>query len=200
MNTEIEAKFLHINHNKIRQKLIDAGFVCTAPMRLMFRAIIDYGDRRLQVGKPNSYIRVRNEGKKITLTYKRFDSLSVDGAKEIEVVTSSFEETVKIFTAIGLEVVSMQESKRETWKNGNCEVVLDEWPWLDTYIEIEAENESIIKDVSVELGLDFSKAVFGDVMVAYRDQYPYLDETQTIGKIPEVLFDSVLPDLLKNHN
>jgi len=83
MNTEIEAKFLHINHNKIRQKLIDAGFVCTAPMRLMFRAIIDYGDRRLQVGKPNSYIRVRNEGKKITLTYKRLIHYQLMGLKKL---------------------------------------------------------------------------------------------------------------------
>ena len=34
-------------------------------------------------------------------------------------------------------------------------------------------------------------------MVAYRDQYPYLNEAQTVGKVPEVLFDAPLPDLLK---
>ena len=200
MNTEIEVKFLHINHDDIRQKLTGLGFVCIAPMRLMRRAIIDYGDRRLQTGKPNSYIRVRDEGDKVTLTYKQFDSLSVDGAKEIEVVTSSFEDTVKIFTAVGLETVSLQESKRETWRNDSCEVLLDEWPWLDPYIEIEAASESILKNVSIKLGLEWSQAVFGDVMVAYRDQYPYLNETQTVGRIPEVLFDSQLPDLLKNHH
>ncbi len=70
-------------------------------MRLMRRAIIDYGDRRLQVGTPNSYIRVRDEGDKVTLTYKQFASLSIDGAKEVEVVTSSFEDTIKIFTQVG---------------------------------------------------------------------------------------------------
>ncbi len=197
MNTEIEVKFLHINHEEIRVRLKDAGFVCVIPMRLMRRAIIDYADRRLQVSVPNSYIRVRDEGDKVTLTYKQFASLSIDGAQEIEVVTSSFEDTVKIFTAIGLEVVSLQESKRETWKNENCEVVLDEWPWLDPYIEIEAPTESEVREVSVQLGLDWSEAKFGDVMVAYRDQYPYLNETQTVGKVPEVLFDAPLPDLLK---
>ncbi len=197
MNTEIEVKFLHINHKEIRTRLRDVGFKCVAPMRLMRRAIIDYADRRLQVGTPNSYIRVRDEGDKVTLTYKQFSSLSIDGAKEVEVVTTSFEDTVKIFTQIGLEVVSLQESKRETWINGMCEAVLDEWPWLDPYIEIEATTESEVKDVAQRLGLDWSLAKFGDVMVAYRDQYPYLNETQTVGKVPEVLFDAPLPDLLK---
>ena len=197
MNTEIEAKFLHVNHEEIRVKLKDAGFVCITPMRLMRRAIIDYADRRLQVGVPNSYIRVRDEGDKVTLTYKQFEALSIDGAKEIEVTTSSFEDTVKIFTEVGLEVVSLQESKRETWKHDTCEVVLDEWPWLDPYIEIEAATETEVRDVASKLSLDWSEAKFGDVMVAYRDQYPYLNETQTVGKVPEVLFDAPLPDLLK---
>ncbi|MBP9701875.1 MAG: class IV adenylate cyclase [Candidatus Pacebacteria bacterium] len=197
MNTEIEVKFLHTNHEEIRSRLRDAGFVCVTPMRLMRRAIIDYADRRLQTGNPNSYIRVRDEGDKVTLTYKQFASLSIDGAQEIEVVTSSFENTVKIFTATGLEVVSLQESKRETWRNDTCEVVLDEWPWLDPYIEIEATTESEVRDAASNLGLDWSMAKFGDVMVAYRDQYPYLNETQTVGKVPEVLFDAPLPDLLK---
>jgi adenylate cyclase class 2 len=97
MNPEIEAKFLRVSHEEIRHKLTAAGFICTAPMRLMRRAIIDYADRRLQTGTPNSYIRVRDEGDKVTLTYKQFDSLSVGGAREVEVETSSFADTVKIF-------------------------------------------------------------------------------------------------------
>lgn len=197
MDTEIEVKFLHINHEEIRGRLIDAGFVCSTPMRLMRRAIIDFSDRRLQTGTPNSYIRVRDEGDKVTLTYKQFMTQSIDGAKEIEVVTSSFEDTVKVFTSIGLEVASLQESKRETWQNGTSEVVLDEWPWLDPYIEIEAATEREVREIALRLSLDWSEAKFGDVMVAYRDQYPCLKETQTVGKVPEVLFDTPLPDLLK---
>ena len=197
MNTEIEAKFLHINHEEIRQKLTEMKAVCIAPIRLMRRAIIDYPDRRLQTGKPNSYIRVRDEGDKVTLTYKQFDSLSVDGAKEVEATVDSFEDVVKIFTSIGLEVVSIQESKRETWQYGNCEIVPDEWPWLDPYIEIEASTESELRELATKLNLDWTNAVFGDVMVAYRNQYPYLTESQTVGKIKEVRFDLPFPDSLK---
>lgn len=197
MNTEIEAKFLNLNHQEIRDRLNEVGAVCEAPMVLMKRAIIDYPDRRMQVGEPNSYIRVRDEGQKVTLTYKQFDSLSVDGAKEVEVIVSSFEDTVKVFKAIGLEVVSFQESKRETWRLGECEIVLDEWPWLKPYIEIEAGTESEIQTVASQLGLAWSDAVFGDVMVAYRAQYPYLNPDQTVGKVPEVRFEAPFPDLLK---
>jgi adenylate cyclase class 2 len=200
MNTEVEAKFLHIDHSLFRHKLTDIGATCLIPVRLMRRAIVDYPDRRLQIGSPNSYIRIRDEGDKVTLTYKQFDSLSVDGAREIEVTVSSFEDTINIFTAAGLEVVSFQESKRETWKFTNCEIVLDEWPWLDPYIEIEAATEVEIQEVVSKLGLNWSEAVFGDVMVAYRDQYPYLNETQTVGTIKEVRFDKQFPDSLKENS
>jgi adenylate cyclase, class 2 len=194
MKTEIEAKFLSIDKDEIRRKLLDAGAVCVTPMRLMRRAIIDYSDRRLQTGQPSGYIRVRDEGNKITLTYKQFDSLTVDGAKEIETVVDSFEDTVSLLTAIGLEVVSIQESRRETWEYENCEIMLDEWPWLNPYIEIEGADEETIRDVSSKLGLDWSDAVFGDVMVVYRHQYPYLTDKQTIGTIKEVLFESTFPE------
>ncbi len=49
----------------------------------------------------------------------------------------------------------------------------------------------------LKLLLDWSKASFGDVMVAYRDQYPYLTDKQTVGRIKEVTFDAPFPDELK---
>ena len=77
------------------------------------------------------------------------------------------------------------------------EIVLDEWPWLKPYIEIEGESEAELRTVAVQLGLDWSGAVFGDVMVAYRAQYPYLTEKQTVGRVAEVRFGDPLPDLLR---
>ncbi len=199
MNTEIEAKFLHINHDEIRKKLEAEGGVCLKPMRLMRRVIIDYSDRRLQTAVNNAYIRVRDEGDRVTLTYKVFNSLSISGAQEIETVVDSFENTVAIFTAIGLEVVSLQESKREVWSIGAGEVMLDEWPWLDPYIEIEAGEEEEVRTIAEKLGLHWNNAVFGDVMVAYRNQYPYLTEKQTVGALPQVRFSMSFPDALKEH-
>ena len=196
MKTEIEAKFLNLSHDVVREKLRKIGAACVAPMRLMRRAIIDYPDRRLQTGTPNSFIRVRDEGDRITLTYKQFTTLSVDGAEEVEVIVDSFEDAIKIFTPIGLVVVSFQESKRETWMYEDCEIVLDEWPWLNPYIEIESDSEQKLIALTAKLELNWDDAVFGDVMVAYRAQYPYLTEEQTVGSLPEVRFGAPPPSFL----
>lgn len=197
MQTEIEAKFLNVNHDEIRSKLSALGATCKQPIRLMRRAIVDYADRRLQSGKPNAYIRVRDEGDKTTLTYKKFESLSIDGAKELETVVESFETTIAILVAIGLKVSSLQESKRETWEYMDCTIELDEWPWLNPYLEIEGSSEGTLKLVAKALELDWSVAAFGNVMVAYRAQYPGLTEKEKVGNLPEVKFDTPPPSFLR---
>ncbi len=197
MTTEIEVKFLNIDHDEIRAKLRGIEAVCTKPMRLMRRAIIDYPDRRLQTGQNNSFIRVRDEGDMTTLTFKQFQSLSVDGAKEITTIVDSFEDTVQIFEAVGLEVLSFQESMRETWEFRDCSIELDVWPWLNPYMEIEGPDTTALQHLSLLLNLDWNDAVFGDVMVAYRAQYPHLQEHQTVGSLSEVKFDAEPPAFLK---
>jgi len=193
MNTEIEVKFVDINVDETREKLKSAGAELKQPMRNMKRAIIDYPDERLQ--QENSYIRVRDEGDRVTVTFKQFDSLSLDGAKELETTVGDFNAVVKIFIATGLEVRSYQETRRETWRLNGVEVVIDEWPWLNPYIEIEADSEEAVRSVAALLGYDWSNAVFGDVMVAYRQQYPHLTEDRTVGQIKSVKFGDPLPDM-----
>ena len=192
MKQEIEVKFLSVNIDDVRHRLKDAGAVCTHPMRLMRRAIIDYPDTRLQHEK-DAYIRVRDEGDKVTLTYKQFTSLELGGALELETVVTDFETTIKIFEAVGLTTKSFQESKRETWELDGTEVVVDEWPWLDPYIEIEADDKTSIELAASKLGFDWSHAVFGDVMVAYRAQYPSLKDNYGIGNVSQVRFDAEIP-------
>jgi len=192
MKTEIEVKFVNVNHDDIRVKLKKLGAVCEHPMRKMKRVTIDSPDMKSK----DAFVRIRHQGDKITVTYKQFDSLSLDGAKEIEIVVNDFDSTIDLFEAIGLPYHSHQESKRETWKLDNVEIVLDEWPWLDAYIEIEGPSEKVVKKVAKQLGFDWNDAVFGDVMAAYRIQYPHLSENDTIGNLTSVKFGDELPDLL----
>lgn len=193
MKIEFEAKFLNVNFEEIRSKLKTLGFECAQPMRLMRRITID---NEIMKAK-DAFLRVRDEGDKVTMTYKQFKQLAVDGAHEIEVEVSSFDETVQMLAEAGLVAKSFQESKRETWKQGSTEVVLDEWPWLSPYIEVESNSENQVKETAEKLGLKWDDAVFGDVMAAYRKQYPHLNEADTIGNIPSVKFNDPLPDLLK---
>ena len=193
MKTEFEVKFLNVDHDEIRKKLISLRATMEQPMRLMKRAIIETADMK----KKNAFIRVRDEGHKTTLTYKQFDDLSIDGAKEHEVVISDFQTTIDILAELGLLPRSMQESRRETWTLDNCEIVLDEWPWLNPYIEIEGENDKIVMKVSKKLGLSWvDDAVFGDVMVAYREQYVHLEDKDAISDIKLVRFGDPPPEML----
>lgn len=193
MQSEIEAKFLNVQHDEIRAKLTELGATCVQPMRLMRRVTIE-NDRLVE---KNAFVRVRDEGDRVTMTYKQFDSLSVDGAKEIEIVVSDFDTAVQLLDAAGLPSQSFQESKRETWRLGEVEIVLDEWPWLKPYIEIEAGSETLVQDTAKRLGFDWSEAAFGDVMVAYRAEYPHLQPTSTVGRVESVKFGDPVPDLLK---
>ncbi len=193
MNTEIEVKFLNIDHNAMRDTLRAIGAICEQPMRLMRRVTIDAPVMK----EKNAYLRVRDEGHQVTLTYKQFDALAIDGAKEIEEVVEDFDATIAILKAAGLPYSSFQESKRETWKLNDIEIVLDEWPWLNPYIEIEADSQEKLQHTAKLLQLDWNSAAFGDVMVAYRAQYLHLNEHDTIGTIPEAKFGMPLPDLLK---
>lgn len=196
MKTEYEAKFLNIDIDTIRQRLRAHGATLEKPMRLMRRVTIDTPELK----KKDAFVRVRDEGDRVTITYKQFDALSVDGAKEYEIVVNNFNEAVALLSAAGLPHGSFQESKRETWLLDDAEIVIDEWPWLAPYIEIESESENHVKTIASQLGFTWSEAVFGDVMAAYRRQYPHLTEKDTVGNIPEVRFGDPLPELLKDNS
>jgi adenylate cyclase class 2 len=82
MQTEIEAKFLDVDHDALRAKLRALGAVCEQPMRTMFRKGFDFPDRRLRKEK-NGWVRIRNEGDKVTMSYKQLDDRGVHGTKEV---------------------------------------------------------------------------------------------------------------------
>lgn len=193
MKTEVEVKFTGVHHDSVRNKLSEVNAVLIHPMRLMKRVTIDNPSMKSK----DAFLRVRDQGDKITITYKQFDELSVSGAKEIEIVVNNFEYAVALLAAAGLEHGSFQESKRETWKLGDVTIELDEWPWLNPYIEIEGPDEKSVREIADKLGFDWGKAVFGDVMAAYRVQYPHLGPKDTIGNLPEVRFGAELPKFLR---
>lgn len=196
MKTEIEVKFADIDVDTIRNSLKKAGAECEQPMRLMKRALIEEPHHEAQ----HAFIRVRDEGDKITLTFKRRAdqaASSIDSVKELEVEVSDFDKTVELFSEAGWQYKTFQESRRETWKLDDVEVVIDEWPWLKPYIEIEGESEGAIKEVAAKLGLDWSKVLFGHIDALYARYYEFLDGVRGVIDLPEVRFTDPLPDVFK---
>lgn len=193
MRTEIEAKFLNVDFDDIRRKLTALGGVCEQPMRLMRRVVFEVPQ---SPHKGFDFVRVRDEGDKVTLTYKHFHNEDViSGVTEHETTVGDFDAMVELLKIFGLEYKSLQESHRETWRLGDVEVVLDEWPWLNPYIEIEGVSERHVEDVAKKLGFSWKDAVFGPTPQAYQAQYPDGDAAQLIN-VPRVAFDDPIADII----
>ena len=192
MKTEIEVKFTDIVIDEIRKKLKDCDAVLVHPMRLMKRALIEEPHHKAD----KSFLRVRDEGDKVTLTFKRRASLmqqSIDNVDELEVVVSSFEDTIELLREAGWKYKTFQETKRETWHIDDVEVVIDEWPWLKPYIEIEGETEQAVRAVAEKLGFDWQNAQFGHIDAVYAQYYTFANKIRGVIDVPDVRFDDPLP-------
>lgn len=165
MKIEIEAKFLDIDVEGLRNRLKEYGATLVHSERLMRRKNFDYADRRLD--KIWGWIRVRDEGDRVTLSYKQTLDKTITGTKEIEVVVDGFEKTCDFLLAIGLDLKSSQETKRERWELDGVEVTLDTWPWIPSFAELEGQTEDAVKDVAIKLGLEISSAMHGGVAPVY---------------------------------
>lgn len=198
MQTEIEAKFTGVNHDEIREKLKSLGAVCEQPMRLMRRAVFHSEAMERQ----NGFLRVRDEGHRVTITYKEFDgSGTIHGVKEVETIVGDFDAAIAICERTGLVKESYQETRRETWRLGDVEVVLDEWPWIDPYIEIEGQSEEAVRTAAQKLGFDFKNALFGGVAVVYQEKYSHLGTPKEIAdivnrRLPIVRFEDPVPEII----
>ncbi len=187
METEIEAKFPNIDPNALRVKLKALGATLEHPEILMRRRTFDYADNRLE--KTGSWVRVRDEGDKITLSYKRLDERTLHGTKELLIIVNDFEKACDLMVAIGLDIKSYQETKREKWMLGEVEATIDTWPWVPTFVELEGPGEEAVRKVTEQLGFEWGNARFGSVENIYQMHYDFTDEEidhwETITFIPE---------------
>ena len=184
MKPEIEAKFLNVDFDEVRARLQAAGAKCVNPLRQMRRKNFDYPDMRLEA--IGGWIRVRDEGDKVTLAYKQLDNRSIDGTKEVSVEVSSFDDTVALLLAMGLKQTSYQETRRESWVLDGAQIELDEWPWVKPFVEIEAINVETLYAVVEKLGLNKDTALHGSVEIIYLQEYDVTE--QEVDAWPEIVF------------
>lgn len=191
MEIEIEAKFLDIDVNALREALQKNNAILVHEECLMRRKNFDHTDERLQ--KIGGWIRVRDEGEKTTLAYKQLVDRTLEGTKEISVVVDGFDKICDFLLAIGMDNKSYQETRRERWELDGVEVTIDTWPWIPTFVELEGGSEMNLKGVAEKLELDWSKAMYGSVETAYQACYNVSEaevdswETITFTSTPEWL-------------
>jgi len=61
--------------------------------------------------------------------------------------------------------------KRESWQLGSAQIELDTWPWIPSFVEIEAASEKELKNAADKLGFDLASAEHGSVETAYQAVY-----------------------------
>lgn len=195
MQTEIEAKFIQQDHNAVRAKLKSLGAELVMAERTMRRANFDFPDLRLN-DTQGGWVRVRDEGDKITLSYKQSDDTTVTGMQEVNLVINDFEEAIQFLKAVGItRQKALQETKRESWQLDGVAIELDTWPWLKPFVEIEAPTQEKLEQTAKLLGYSMQDALFGSVVPAYQAEYDITSDE--MANWPEYKFSMPVPDWLE---
>ena len=189
MYTEFEATFTNVNKDNIRAKLKKAG------AKLLRK---EFMQRRVVFNLPTGHeikggwLRVRDEGDKITMSLKIVDGDKIENQRETELIVDDFDEGVKLLETLGAAKKAYQETKRELWKLGTVEITIDEWPFLEPFVEIEGKSEKAVKEAALRIGFDYKKAKFCAVDTLYSEKYG-ISEDRINNHTPQILFGGKNP-------
>lgn len=189
MQIEYEATFLNIDKNEIRKKLENVGAKLVKPEFLQKRYVFDMPNGY----NGHSWVRVRDEQDKITMSFKDINGNKIEDQKEINLTIDDFQKSVEFLEAIGCIKKSYQENKREIWQLDNVEICIDEWPFVEPFVEIEGRSEQDVKDVSQKLGFNYAKALFGSTSLIIHQKYGI--SFDVIDHIPKIVFNMENPFL-----
>jgi adenylate cyclase class 2 len=135
---EIEVKFLNIDRESLEQKIREIGAEKVKDF-LLKHVSFDYPDRRLD--QDNSWIRLRDENDKITLTFKKRlgvtsqdGSTNDEGMEEIEFEVGDYEKARLFLARIGFEEKHANfEKRRSRWLYKGIEFDIDEIPLIPEF-------------------------------------------------------------------
>ncbi len=148
MTLEYEYSFYNYNKEEILEKVRLLGFINKGTY--VFRVQTFYHPTKYN----NNYIRVRDEGHRITMTHKLFSNTSF--ANETEVEIDNFDNGVKILEMVGCVKKYYYEKIREIWHHAenNIEVIFDTSPASIERMEIEAKTQEKLDNILFHLGLN----------------------------------------------
>ena len=162
MNTEYEVRILNIDVDKVIHTLESIGAT----------KIGEYFQRRyvydLIDGSSDRFIRIRDNGEVITLTYKDKSIRTISGTKELEFEISDFDKANQLLNLIGFTNGHYVENKRITYKLENAEIDIDTYPNIPTYMEIEGINEETVKRYINELNLNDYEQTCDSLIKVYK--------------------------------
>lgn len=136
---------------------------------------------------PNKWIRLRKNGEKASITVKHILGRKtlrsgvrvhdINNVLEFEIQIDSFETAKTLLEQMGYYHKNYQEKRRIQYTYNSLEIVMDSWPHIPPYIEIEGKNEDDIFNLLSKLGYKKEDTVSmntDDVYTYYGlDMYSY---------------------------
>lgn len=189
MNIEYEATFAKVDKGAVRSRLREAGAELLRPEFLQKRTVFSLPKGHEMDG---GWLRVRDEGDRITMSLKVVNGTRIEDQKETQLTVDSFDEARKFLLAIGCEEKAYQESRRELWHLDGVDITIDEWPFLEPFVEVEGRSEDEVRIVSGKIGFDYDQARFCSVDTLYNEKYS-ISIDRINNYTPMILFDMENP-------
>ena len=168
MQIEYEATFLDVEKDNIRQRLERVGAEQIYPEFMQKRIVFSMPKKPKLDDK---WVRLRQEQDRITLSIKQVSGNKIEDQKESSFGVDDWDEAKQFVLELGCTEKSYQENKRELWILDNVEITIDEWPFLEPFVEVEGKSEKAVKQVSEKLSFDYTQARFCAIGLLYREKY-----------------------------
>ena len=196
MGKEYEAKILNINPYQARQKLIEIGGKLDHTFIMFKRAVFKHYDPSIK-----GFSRVRDEGKKITLTSKIYKDEKFPEEYEIT-IGESFDTGINFMKSLGLKQKAFQESYREKWSHPLAhEITFDILPGIPIYMEIDCTSEKNLNKLVNLLNVNKGFQRYGAFDKTYWEYYG-IEPDILNDSTPSLSFDNISNEITikKNNN
>lgn len=196
MEVEFEGRFLNIDKEKLIEKIKAAGGHQKSKLTLFKRSTFGLCDVK------RGFVRVRDEGDKVTLTAKIYKDPKFPQEYELN-IKDAFENGQAFLRSLNLTEKAYHETMREKWtlpkrggKNELCEIAFDYIPGLPLYAEIECKSKADLAKSIRLLGLKQSEMHFGGYGNVYVEYYGMAAD-EINNQIPSLTFGNIREELSK---
>jgi len=179
MPKEFEHEFFEFNKKDIISKIKEMNGKCKGIFLFRVQVLVH------PLNTPGTYIRVRDEGFRTTMTYK-CKNPNDKYEQEEEIVIDNFDNGVTLLLSLGCKKDYYYEKIREIWYIKNTEVVFDSNPGIDDRLEVESKTLKEMKEMINIFNLKIT-----DIPERYMDLFGIV-----IPKTVDLRFKTVKKDLI----
>ena len=188
---EFEMTIPAVEIEDARRRLQQCGAVLQQGPHIQKHIVFNLPEERKIEG---AWMRVREESDRVTMSLKIIDGKNISDQQEYFFIAENTEDACKFLTLLGGIEKARQEKRREIWMLGQCEVTIDEWPFLEPFLEVEGKSEEMVKETVELLGYEYDKCRVCAVDTLYSEKYG-VSEDVINNHTPLIMFDMVNPFL-----